>query len=245
VTFFWTLGCARSPKPLVELVAPNTDVDLIYRVDGPRQPLIRGPQRRLTSISIDCSTTYVGVRLGVGTAQRLTGLAVGELLDCRLRAAACENDEFMDHLHGTDFVLDVQRAFAAFASILRERAARSGPAVKLGIASKATRMIRGANGASPIRDIARHLGCSERHLRRTVVAATGLSPKEHARIVRFQRAMHLVTRTSRSLAEIALDLAYTDQAHMTREFGELSGWTPLSLRHAMSAFDKKSTAIPG
>jgi AraC-like DNA-binding protein len=56
--------------------------------------------------------------------------------------------------------------------------------------------------------------------------------------------MHLVTQTGRSLAEISLDLAYTDQAHMTREFGELSGWTPFSLRRAMSAFDKKSKAIP-
>jgi AraC-like DNA-binding protein len=150
----------------------------------------------------------------------------------------------MDHLHGADIVLAVRRALAGFVGALRQRAALSKDAAEPDISSKAIRMIRGSNGAWAIRDIARRLGCSERHLRRTVVTATGLSLKEHARIARFQRAMHLVTQTGRSLAEISLDLAYTDQAHMTREFGELSGWTPFSLRRAMSAFDKKSKAIP-
>jgi AraC-like DNA-binding protein len=51
--------------------------------------------------------------------------------------------------------------------------------------------------------------------------------------------MHFVTRTRRPLAEIALDLAYTDQAHMTREFIVLADRTPFALRRAMSAFDKK------
>jgi hypothetical protein len=52
VRFFWTLRCAGPAEPLVELVAPDADVDLIYRVGEPKQALIRGPQRRLTSISI-------------------------------------------------------------------------------------------------------------------------------------------------------------------------------------------------
>ena len=242
VAFFWTLGCAGSAEPIVELVAPAGDTDLIYCLEGSGQTLVRGPQRRLTSISIDRSARYVGVRLETGAAQRLTGLSASELLDRRLPAAPISS-ELADLLHGPTGAHERERILTALVGLLRRQLPGCGNPAELGLASRAMDVIRRSNGTSPVRDIARRLGCSERHLRRTMVAATGLSPKEYSRTVRFQHAMHFVTRTRRPLAEIAQDLAYTDQAHMTRDFVALADRTPFALRRTMSVFDKKS-AVP-
>jgi AraC-like DNA-binding protein len=160
------------------------------------------------------------------------------LLDRRLPAAPITR-ELGDLLCRSAGAHESERIFAELVGMLRQQLAEYGNPGARNLASIALQLIRGARGTSPVRDVARRLGCSERHLRRTLVVTTGLSPKEHARIVRFRHALHFVARTRRPLAEIAADLAYTDQAHMTRDFTALADRTPFALRRAMSAFDKK------
>jgi transcriptional regulator GlxA family with amidase domain len=60
-----------------------------------------------------------------------------------------------------------------------------------------------------------------------------VTPKTAARILRFERATHLVrgARPER-LAWIASKCGYHDQAHMTREFRTLAGITPAAYRAA-------------
>lgn len=239
VEFFWKLGWAGSAEPIWEMVAPDGDTDLIYCLGESGRSLVRGPQKRLTSISIN-PVSYVGVRLRTGVAQLLTGLTAGELLDRRIPEAPIES-QLVDALCKAAEERDSAKVFAALASLLRRRLCGRERAADCNVALVATRLIQRSNGILPVRDIARRLGCSERHLRRTLVAAIGLSPKQYARIVRFRHAMQLVMRTRQPLAGIAVDLGYTDQSHMTREFTAVAGRTPLVLRRAMSAFDKKST----
>ena len=71
-------------------------------------------------------------------------------------------------------------------------------------------------------------GLSHRHLLLRFRAATGLSPKEYARIRRFRRALSSQSRVP--LADVALDAGYSDQAHLCREFRALSGLTPRAYR---------------
>jgi AraC-like DNA-binding protein len=56
------------------------------------------------------------------------------------------------------------------------------------------------------------------------------------RIVRMQRTLRLARRRARTLranplplASLALDAGYADQAHMTRELRDLTGFTPREL----------------
>lgn len=62
--------------------------------------------------------------------------------------------------------------------------------------------------------------------RRTV----GLAPKAFARIVRFQRVTRDLTCSERSLARVALDAGYADQAHFSREFAAIAGISPARYR---------------
>ena len=75
--------------------------------------------------------------------------------------------------------------------------------------------------------LARELGCSRRHLTARFAEQIGPPPKTTARLLRFQRALQRLGRDDGSrIAEIAQDCGYYDQAHLNRDFRELSGATP-------------------
>jgi AraC-like DNA-binding protein len=75
---------------------------------------------------------------------------------------------------------------------------------------------------------AAELGISVRHLRRLVVANTGLSPKRYQRVVRFQRFLAAAERGA-PLASAAATAGYADQSHLNRDVRALTGVTPLQL----------------
>lgn len=75
------------------------------------------------------------------------------------------------------------------------------------------------------------LGVSERQLLRRCDAAFGYGPKLLARVLRFQAFVRaLRVHPQLGLAELALELGYTDQAHLAHDTAELAGQTPSQLR---------------
>ena len=82
-------------------------------------------------------------------------------------------------------------------------------------------------GRLRVGDVAAHVGWSRRHLSQQFRQATGLTPKEAARVARFEAARELLTAAGRlPLARIAALAGYSDQAHLTREWRSLAGCTP-------------------
>jgi transcriptional regulator GlxA family with amidase domain len=72
------------------------------------------------------------------------------------------------------------------------------------------------------------LDVSGRTLHRSFISACGYGPKTLQRIMRLQRTLRLVSTPARlgGLADLAAAAGYADQAHMTREFQALTGFTP-------------------
>jgi AraC-like DNA-binding protein len=58
----------------------------------------------------------------------------------------------------------------------------------------------------------------------------GISPRRFRADIRVQCALHAVVATPQPLAQIAGDLGFSDQAHMTRAFKALTGRTPKDWR---------------
>ncbi len=67
-------------------------------------------------------------------------------------------------------------------------------------------------------------------LARAYRAATGEGLQETLRRKRVERAALLLRRTGISLAQIAVEVGFCDQSHMTRVFGLILGRTPLEVR---------------
>jgi AraC-like DNA-binding protein len=79
--------------------------------------------------------------------------------------------------------------------------------------------------------VARELGLSQRHFIHLFARQVGLTPKLLCRVLRFQYARILAQSQSREQraigwAQIAMTCGYYDQAHLIRDFQDLSGLTP-------------------
>ncbi len=80
-----------------------------------------------------------------------------------------------------------------------------------------------------IAELAAEVGWSRRHLAEKFRVETGLAPKTAARVMRFETACDRLRGAARpSLADVAADAGYTDQAHLSRDFRDLAGQTATS-----------------
>jgi AraC-like DNA-binding protein len=77
--------------------------------------------------------------------------------------------------------------------------------------------------------VATHLALSPSQLRRRCLHAVGLSPKVLQRTLRFQGFLALAQAGADSVAGLAVDAGYADQAHLSRECLRLTGLTPRQL----------------
>ena len=75
-------------------------------------------------------------------------------------------------------------------------------------------------------DLAAALGVGVRTLQRAVHTHVGRGPGELARRVRLQEVVRRLSTGHGSLADIAVELGYVDQAHLTNDFRAVAGLTP-------------------
>jgi AraC-like DNA-binding protein len=97
--------------------------------------------------------------------------------------------------------------------------------------AEAWRLLICSGGRVRVDQLAQRVGCSPRYLQRRLVAETGLTPKAAARVARFDRARHRLQQQAAAgapptLARLAADCGYYDQAHLAREFRGLAGCPP-------------------
>lgn len=90
------------------------------------------------------------------------------------------------------------------------------------------RLLHAPSGAVEL--TGRTVGVSERQARRTTRELTGFSPRELAHVGRLHRLLPLIERGDHSLASIAAQAGYSDQAHMTHDLKVITGVTPRALR---------------
>jgi AraC family transcriptional regulator len=85
-------------------------------------------------------------------------------------------------------------------------------------------------GGRRIDALARSVDAHPVYLARGFRAQFGQSLHAYVMRVRLARAMELVRQTRRSFADIAAELGFADQAHMTRAFRSYYGRTPMAAR---------------
>jgi AraC-like DNA-binding protein len=79
--------------------------------------------------------------------------------------------------------------------------------------------------------IQREAGYSPRHFIALFNLSVGLTPKHYYRIQRFNIVTErLASDANITLADLAVSVGYSDQAHLTREFREFAGVPPTRYR---------------
>lgn len=92
---------------------------------------------------------------------------------------------------------------------------------------KAGVAMRKANGTMPVSQVAAAAHATVRTLERNFKQSSGHSVKDVSGLMRFEQVRNKLWHyPDTNLAGLALDLGYTDQSHLSREFKRYSGTTP-------------------
>jgi len=179
-----------------------------------------------------------GIRQAVGAALRPAGLRLllphgaSMLLDAPLIALEdLWGPEARALLERMVLAGTPDRRLALLEGYLQERVQHiEGPSKAV---THAVQLIRAAHGEISTEQLARACGCSSRSLRSLILAEAGLAPKHLARVVRIRHALGLLADAGVPLSAAAATSAFSDHAHMSREFRELIGAAPSQLGQRM------------
>jgi AraC-like DNA-binding protein len=168
------------------------------------------------------SGTLIGLRFTPGSAPVALGLPAHSIRDGRVP------------LDSVWSVTQARRLAGALAGTTTEAAAHR--VLEAAVAARAdgerdraaTGVLRLLRSGTRVGAIADAVDLSERQLHRRCLAAFGYGPKVLDRVLRFDRALRLA-RSGVALADVAYQVGFADQAHLSREVKTLSGATVTTL----------------
>ncbi|RKE22307.1 AraC-like DNA-binding protein [Streptomyces sp. TLI_171] len=194
---------------------------------------LRGGGRDVECLQVRCSPVVAhAVFEGIAAADgEVLGLAEvwgrdAERLEERLRAAA-----------------SWEQRFAVLAAAVAARQAE-GRRVDREVAFAWRELVR-SRGTVRIDGLAAELGWSRKRLWSRFRAQVGLSPKQAARLIRFDGAAHRLA-AGQLAALVAAESGYADQSHLHREVADFMGVTPSAVAAApWLAVDPVAWRAPG
>lgn len=177
----------------------------------------------------------LGVRFRPCAAVAVLGIADGELTGRTLGVGQIMGDAGRHELEAAAAASDPLTALAEVCS--RRLDPRRQPDPRL---ARAVAILGRGGGRARVSRLCRHLGLHPRTLQRQMARDFGLRPKRMARIARMEatlRALSLADESS--LAALAHDRGFADQAHLSRELRYLTGLSPTEWRHGSHPFARQ------
>lgn len=202
-------------------VMPDGCVDVVLHAG---QLVVAGPATVAVEVRATPGQDSCGVRFRVAAAGAALGVPIDALRDVTVPLADLWG---VDGRRLSDAVKGAGCRATALGLLVRGLAE---PRTPLDPAARRAAVLAVSR---PFHQVSRELGFSERQLRRRVERAVGYGPGTLGRVVRLQRFFRgcELDRTA-SLAGLAAEAGYSDQAHLTRECRRLTGRTPSALRAA-------------
>ena len=231
------------PSPFLTLIFTLDEPLVILAHPDPRQPpgdfgaLLGGLHSAPALITHDGAQSGIQVALRPLGARALLGLPAGELAEIDVPAETVLGGVCTELRARAVSAPGWPERFALLDEILLRLMTRAGPPrLEPRVAPEvgwAWRQMLASGGTLRITDLAAETGWTGRYLTSRFRTEIGLTPKAAARVIRFDRARHLLARRARStgdggyrLADLAAACGYFDQAHLAREFRSLAGCPP-------------------
>jgi AraC-like DNA-binding protein len=218
------------PSPYLTLIVTiDEPVDIVRHADPGQPPgrfitIVGGLHASPVLIRHPGSQSGVSILLSPLGARALLGLPAGEIASIDLEADDVLGSAGVELRERVRAATTWEQRFAAVDEVLSRRLVDAEPPAPVGYAWQRLLASAGTGGVSAL---AREIGWSERHLSGRFRTEIGLSPKEAARVIRFDRARRLVAMApQRPLALIAAECGYYDQAHLDRDFRQFAGCPP-------------------
>lgn len=240
VALVWGSDARSAPVGGHEWSIPTGTAHLAVRADGPPvevdggrigRSVVGGPRAGAYRRDTPAEARSLGVVLTPWAIPALFGISAAELRDLHVPLV----DLLGPDAERVEATFADEGADAAVARLLTALATRvDGRRLPGRALTHAIRALRSAE--TSVSAVATQVGWSERHLRERVTQATGLAPRELARVARLQRLLKRVSVDGgASWAERAFAGGYADASHLTRGFKALTGLTPTEYRPTVGA----------
>ena len=205
-----------------DAILPDGCADIM--VVGENPPFIAGPDAVTRWVEPRDGAVITGIRLRPGACRAVLGSPAEEIVNGGARLS--------DIAHGgADLhqrLLMAETAGTRLALLegwVREALAREDDRAVVAACRLITQLAE-----IDIGSVADKFDWNVRTIHRRFLSACGYSPKHFQRIMRVQRALQIADRRVRPspvrLGELASAAGYADQAHMTRDFRDITGFTP-------------------
>lgn len=231
-------GYTGPPNPTgVHLGLPSRHITLVFDLTHPLVVSLRGTSVRAHGMVgglhtepalIDASRPQMGVQyalapLGVHALLGTSAVALSEQAVDLADVIGAEGGLLLEVLHHA--VTWRERFEAVDAVLLRGlRAAEGGPGMVSREVREAWRLVHDVDEHLRVGDVAARVGWSRRHLTERFRLATGQTPIQAIRVARLEATRKLLLDLEwTSLASVASQCGYADQAHMAHEWRSLVG----------------------
>ena len=245
VRCYWTVsGHAAELSPAVNRVLPDGCMDVIFDLHDSNAGggMVVGAMLTASVFHHVGQIDMLGVRFVPGAAPLFLRAPAGELTAATIPADTLWHDsrDFQSQL------LECANTRERLTLLDRYLLDRMQPRAGAESALQGMALIERSRGLLRVELLCRSLGVNERALQRAFANQVGLTPKQAIRIMRFRNAVMLLQRAPRgTLASIALNCGYADQAHFTREFRELAAATPMEFAREKGLVGFVQDAVPG
>ncbi|WP_224402193.1 helix-turn-helix domain-containing protein [Pseudonocardia sp. ICBG1034] len=206
---FWIVDW-HYDRPYRQKVVPYPQVHLTVQPGA--AAMLAGPATRYVHRELTGTGRVVGAALRAGTARALVGAPVSTVTDRRCPVAgvvAADVNGLTDHL--------------------RARLPADGPDRAAAQARDLVATVAGDRSLVRVDDLARDTATSVRSLQRLFHDHVGVGPKWVIRRYRLHEVTELMAAgVPVRWAEVAADLGYADQAHLSRDFTRMFGEPPTS-----------------
>jgi AraC-like DNA-binding protein len=200
-----------------------------------------GPRRQAVWLRFQGTIDQVNISFFPGAAGAFVGLPMPELVGRMVSPDDVWPHDFREAVAELEPLPPEQRV-AGLADLLLARlepGREPRPQVR-----EAVRLIRASRGRVTVRSLAGQLNLSISQLERSFARHVGVGPKLLARQTRVcALAAEAMSPASPSWASLAVKYGYADQAHLAREFRELTGLTPSRFAGAGSDADFLQDAL--
>lgn len=248
---FWAIDPEPDPGPISnaadrERVLPTGQMHLAFRLSGgPLQlfahdddstgfdvsdAVVGGARTGCYIRGVSTPARSVGALLRPGAAEALFGAPAHELAERHTPLDDLWPGEAGWILEQLASARILSQRIDRLEAILSARLAAGRAMVHPAVATA----LRQLPGGGAIQRIVRQTGYSHRTLIALFRRSVGITPGDYRRLLRFRASLGMIAAADAlSLAAIAADAGYSDQAHFTREFHAFAGVTPGEYRRRM------------
>jgi AraC-like DNA-binding protein len=201
-------------------IIPDGCADIMTYNDQP--PHVAGPDTITRLAPLSDGLTITGIRLKPGGVRAVFGCSAALIVNGEAPLAAISPGAVA--LHSALMTAGDIRSRHLLLSDWVRKVITHASASDLAVMAACQHLIAYPNFEIDV--LAQQFDWNARTMRRHFIQGCGYGPKHFQRIMRVQRAIRAMQTADTRLANIAATAGYADQAHMSRDFRSITGFTP-------------------